>query len=354
MPGGTWLCDDDMARERMLDIERHMAPKRKLVIGIIGVSLVGSAPWVGWWWLIALVIPLGAFALADRSVHSQPRPETSLFIAWAAGEVTVAVAVSLSQGAHSPGLPWLAIPVVVLSARFSKRGVITGVIFTLLLLLGAGFSHGARPVLDAPPLLIGPAALIVAVAMLTTALRRADLEHRRNSVIDTLTGMLNRRALVSRVDELAELSRLTRDPVGVVLADVDNFKEINDSLGHGAGDSALAEVARRIRGRVRTFDLAYRVGGDEFVILLPGADVAQAAQLAEVLRAAVVEEAVWEETTVTVSLGVGASARGDVFDYDAVFAAADAALYKAKDAGRNCVRGGGTRAAEAGLTGSAA
>jgi diguanylate cyclase (GGDEF)-like protein len=354
MPGGTWLCDDDMARERMLDIERHMAPKRKLVIGVIGVSLLASAPWVGWWWLIALVIPLGAFALADRSVHSQPRPETSLFIAWAAGEVTVAVAVSLSQGPHSPGLPWLAIPVVVLSARFSKRGVITGVLLTLLLLLGAGFSHGLRPVLDEPPILIGPAALIVSVALLTTALRRADLEHRRNSLIDTLTGMLTRRALVSRVDELAELSRLTREPVGVVLADVDRFKEINDSLGHGAGDAALAEVAQRIRGRVRAFDLAYRVGGDEFVILLPGADEAQAAQLAEELRAVAEEDRVAGGATVTMSLGVAASPRGEVFDFDAVFAAADLALYEAKDAGRNCVRSGGKRAAELGLTGSAA
>ncbi len=354
MPGRTWLCDDDMARERMLDIERHMAPKRKAVMGVIAVALLVSAPWVGWWWLIALVIPLAAFAIADHSVHAQRQPEYALFIAWAAGEVTVAVAVSLSQGPHSPGLPWLAIPVVVLSARFSKRGVIVGVVLTLLLLVGACFSHGVDPVLENPPLLVGPAALIVAVAMLTTALRRADLEHRRNSLIDTLTGMLTRRALASRIDELAELSRHTRDPVGVILADVDSFKEVNDSLGHGAGDDALADVALRIRGQVRAFDLAYRVGGDEFVILLPGADAEHAAQVAEALRLAVADEPVGDDLAVTISLGVAASARGQVFDYDAVFDAADTALYDAKRAGRNCVRGGEMAAPELGLTGSAA
>jgi GGDEF domain-containing protein len=267
-----------------------------------------------------VLIPAVGFALAERQVDKLARPEYLLFAAWMGGEITIATAVGLSGGPKSPGITWLAIPVVVLSSRFSIRGVLAGVGLVLALLVTVSFAADAHAVLHDPPLLVAPAALIVAVAMLSSAIRQADLEHRRNALIDPLTGLLNRKALVSRVEELAQLSGLTREPVGLIVADLDRFKRVNDTLG--------------------AFDLAYRVGGEEFLVLLPGADAAQTRQVAEELRVAVEAEPVGDGVAVTISLGVGASERGAAFEYDAVFAAADLALYEAKHGGRNQVRGG--------------
>jgi diguanylate cyclase (GGDEF)-like protein len=340
MRGQTWLCDDDMARERMLDMERHMIPMRRATMGLVALALVACGPWVGWWTLAPVLIPAVGFALAERQVDKLARPEYLLFAAWMGGEITIATAVGLSGGPKSPGITWLAIPVVVLSSRFSIRGVLAGVGLVLALLVTVSFAADAHAVLHDPPLLVAPAALIVAVAMLSTAIRRADLEHRRNALIDPLTGLLNRKALLSRVEELAQLSGLTREPVGLIVADLDRFKRVNDTLGHAAGDAVLTDVAQRMRGKLRAFDLAYRVGGEEFLVLLPGADAAQTRQVAEELRVAVEAEPVGDGVAVTISLGVGASERGAAFEYDAVFAAADLALYEAKHGGRNQVRGG--------------
>jgi diguanylate cyclase (GGDEF)-like protein len=164
----------------------------------------------------------------------------------------------------------------------------------------------------------------------------SDLEHRNEAVIDPLTSMLNRNALATRADELSQQSALTGEPVGVVIGDLDHFKRINDSRGHTVGDAVLRDVAYVIRKRLRAFDLAYRLGGEEFLILVPGADSRQASELAETLREAVASEHVGGEQ-VTMSFGVSASERGHRFDYEAVFAKADEALYEAKRAGRDRV-----------------
>ena len=101
---------------------------------------------------------------------------------------------------------------------------------------------------------------------------RSDLEHRDEVVLDQLTGMLNRSALDRRIGELEQQSRLTGDPVAVIIGDLDRFKEVNDTRGHAVGDAVLRDVAYTIRKRLRAFDFAYRIGGEEFLILVPGAD----------------------------------------------------------------------------------
>src|SRR5947207_3268564 len=187
--------------------------------------------------------------------------------------------------------------------------------------------------------IVEPAVMVIAVAMLSTALMRSDVEHRSEAVVDPLTGMLNRNALASRVAELAQQSELSGEPVGLILADLDHFKQVNDSLGHATGDAVLRDVAYVLRKELRAFDLAYRLGGEEFLVLLPGADGHQTRELAEELREAVCAGAVGGGVEVTVSLGVSASRRGEAFDYAAVFAEADAALYEAKRSGRDRVCG---------------
>jgi diguanylate cyclase (GGDEF)-like protein len=166
---------------------------------------------------------------------------------------------------------------------------------------------------------------------------RSDIQHRSDAVIDQLTGMLNRNALSTRVAELAQQSELTGDTIGIIVGDLDRFKHVNDTLGHSTGDVVLKEVAYELRKQLRAFDLAYRLGGEEFLILLPGSNLAQSAELAEQLRAGIAAHQVTGGIAVTMSFGVGASCHGEPFDYASVFKTADAALYRAKRKGRDQV-----------------
>jgi len=337
MPGGSWLCRNDMDRDRMLDMERRIAPVRAAAMGVLALGLIACGPWLGWWTLAPLALAALGFRMVDPRLESAERPEYWLFAAWAITEIAIAVSVALSGGPRTATMAWFAIPVVTLSSRFSLRGVIAGVSFTLALLISVAFATATHAVMHDPTLLVAPLALVVAVAMLSTALMRSDLEHRSEAVIDPLTGMLNRNALSSRVAELVQQSQLSGEPIGLILADLDHFKQVNDSLGHAIGDAVLRDVAYVLRKQLRAFDLAYRLGGEEFLVLLPGADAAQTEALAEQLREAVSARSVGGGVEVTLSLGVSASERGDAFDYAVVFAEADAALYQAKRLGRDRV-----------------
>ena len=333
---GTWLFPDDVDRERMLDMDRRLQPVRRLALGVLALALIISGPWIGYWTLLPLVLAGGLFWLADKRIEGRTRPEYWIFGAWAGSQVVIAVAVAVAGGAHDPMLSWLAIPVVTLSTRFSLRGVAAGVAWTLLLMAIVAFTVYGERVTEYPPLLLAPAALVAAVAILSTALMRSDVQHRTEAVIDPLTSMLNRNALAIRADELSQQSALTGEPVGVVLGDLDCFKHVNDTHGHNAGDAVLRDVAYVMRKQLRAFDLAYRLGGEEFLILLPGADTEQAQTLAEQLRETIESSQVGGHK-ITMSFGVAASRVGEPFDYETVFSRADLALYDAKRAGRNRV-----------------
>ncbi len=220
--------------------------------------------------------------MARRSACS--RPEYLLFCAWAASELMIAIAVALTGGPSSPAMAWFAIPIVTLSARFPARGVLLGVGVTVLMMLAVAFGVDAHAVLFKPPLLIMPLALTMAVAILSTALMQSDVIHRSEAVIDPLTGMLNRNSLKDRTFELAHQSERTGQPVGLIVGDLDHFKEVNDSYGHATGDAVLQDIAYILRKQLRAFDLAYRIGGEEFLVLLPGANLEQTAVMAERLR----------------------------------------------------------------------
>jgi diguanylate cyclase (GGDEF)-like protein len=334
---GSWLIGDGIDRERMLDMDRRIAPMRRRTFAVLGAALLACGPWLGWWTIAPLAGAVVLFAVADRVTKRMRRPELGLFAAWAGAETIIAIAVALCGGPNVATLSWLAIPVVTLASRFSIRGIVAGVAIALALLLAVAFGVRSGAVLDQPPLVIAPAALIVSIAMLSTALMRSDLEFRSRSVIDPLTGMLNRSALSTRVGELRQQSELSGDPVSLVLADLDCFKALNDAHGHSAGDAVLCELGQRLRGRMRAFDLAYRIGGEEFLILMPGSELAEAVAFADQLCAAVADQELGGRR-VTLSCGVASSGAGQSFRYEEVFAAADAALYEAKRSGRNCVR----------------
>lgn len=165
-----------------------------------------------------------------------------------------------------------------------------------------------------------------------------EAELARLAGLDTLTGLHNRRFLESRT--AAELARAQRHdaPFSVVIGDLDHFKRINDDYGHNIGDQVLREVAKCIRDNLRQEDLAIRWGGEEFLILLPDLDEADALQVAEKIRRVLAETTLHgddHEISVTISLGVAEYAGEDSF-IDLV-RRADEAMYRAKKEGRNRV-----------------
>ena len=204
------------------------------------------------------------------------------------------------------------------------------------MLVGMSLGVDADAVFENPPLLFAPLALMTCVAMFQTVQMRSDVKYRAAAVIDPLTGMLNRQALAQRAAEVEQQSKITAQPVAMIVGDIDNFKQINDEDGHAVGDAVLKDVAYVLRKRLRAFDLCYRVGGEEFLVLMPGADLDNAVRLAEHLRASVAAEP-HGGRDVTMSFGAAASDPKLGFDYNAVFASADANLYSAKRAGRNGV-----------------
>jgi two-component system, cell cycle response regulator len=157
---------------------------------------------------------------------------------------------------------------------------------------------------------------------------------------DPLTGLWNRYALLEALER--EHSRAAREgtPLAVIMLDLDYFKRVNDTYGHLAGDAVLREAAGRMQAVVRSYDLVGRFGGEEFLIVLPGTSGANAAQLAERLRAALAQDPVRQELLripVTASFGVGAIGMAPGGDAQTLIRLADEALYRAKEKGRNRV-----------------
>jgi diguanylate cyclase (GGDEF)-like protein len=336
MERASWLFPDGVDRERMLELDKYLQPVRRAVFAILGVALIACGPWLGWWTLVPLGMAVVAFRVADKRMERATRPECALMASWVASELIMAASVALSGGPHVATMSWLAIPLLTLGARFSERGIVVGSALSIVLVLAVGFGVDPGAVIDNPTVVVAPIALMVSVAMFQTVLMRSDVKHRAEAVIDPLTGLLNRKALAQRAAELEQQSQITRQPVGLILADIDHFKRINDSHGHATGDAVLTDVAYNLRKALRAFDLFYRCGGEEFLVLLPGADIASTTELAEALRRSVADVPQGGHE-ITMSFGAAASAPEETFDYEAVFAAADARLYEAKHSGRNRV-----------------
>lgn len=154
---------------------------------------------------------------------------------------------------------------------------------------------------------------------------------------DPLTGLANRRCTLDWLDRLVRASQEVGEPLSALIFDIDHFKRVNDTLGHQAGDEVLRRVAEIARAQLRTEDLVGRIGGEEFVCILPGVSTTEARALAERLCKAIAESSVDNEfPRTTISVGLAACRKGDT--PEGLLARADAALYQAKEAGRNQVR----------------
>ncbi|WP_158257134.1 putative bifunctional diguanylate cyclase/phosphodiesterase [Kineococcus xinjiangensis] len=180
--------------------------------------------------------------------------------------------------------------------------------------------------------------LVVAQYRDITGLRRAEALLQEQATHDVLTGLPNRRLFLDRLD--VAMARLERHPatLAVLYCDLDHFKQVNDTLGHGVGDRLLQQVATALRGALRPADTLARFGGDEFVVLCEDLESTDAAHdLAERLRAAVPPALRIEDRDVQVGLSVGVSTTDRPAPVERVLSEADTALYAAKRAGRRRV-----------------
>ena len=170
--------------------------------------------------------------------------------------------------------------------------------------------------------------------------RHALTEAERRAKTDPLTGVLNRRSLLEQLEAVCRDARANGLPVAVLFLDLDFFKSINDSYGHAAGDACLAAIVRPIEAELRQSDIIGRYGGEEFVVVLSGADAAAAEPIAERIRlrvAGVHIEGLDARIQLTCSIGVASSNPLNVWG-EALIAQADAAVYAAKRLGRNRVQ----------------
>jgi diguanylate cyclase (GGDEF)-like protein/PAS domain S-box-containing protein len=167
----------------------------------------------------------------------------------------------------------------------------------------------------------------------------AETRLRELSLHDALTGLPNKRLLADRLNQALARAKRDRAGVGLLYMDLDGFKPVNDRLGHAAGDAVLAEVARRGRAALRDSDTFARIGGDEFVVVLPGTGRETLEQAAQRLLASLSQPIAvsGQQAAIGASIGAALSVAGEE-TAEALMAGADAAMYEAKRAGRNCIR----------------
>jgi diguanylate cyclase (GGDEF)-like protein len=217
----------------------------------------------------------------------------------------------------------------------SRREVIAISGLTFAICGGAlSLGRGAFPVADYVSMLLIGTVVVATVRVLSESLSGTVKTLRHSSLTDPLTGLLNRRGFEASLAHQYERARFDGRPITALLLDLDHFKAINDTFGHGVGDQALQRFAELLEASCRASDIVARVGGEEFAFVMPGATVEQALARAERFTATVRDDRAIDDVRMTVSVGI--AAREDGFDdWQAMLEAADEAVYAAKRDGRD-------------------
>jgi diguanylate cyclase (GGDEF)-like protein len=329
-----WFFRDDVERERLLGLTRLLLAPIACALAILIVPIALGGSHYGWGMIVPISAGILGFLWAAWSLDRVQHPEWALAGAWAFSIVMIQVSFAVADGPREYLYSMSLMSTLLLAMVFGRRFVIAGTAATVAAMVASALLFDHAEVSMTPPYLFVACGLIVAMALLGVVARDADVLSRETAVIDPLTQVLNRIALRARLSELEAQSRVRPQAVAMIVADIDNFKATNDVHGHAFGDGVLTDVATRMRAALDSTATLYRLGGEEFVVLIPAADSAIGVVVAERLRVAV-SDGLEEKVGITISCGVSASTLPAVFDHDAVFEAADAALYAAKRAGRN-------------------
>jgi diguanylate cyclase (GGDEF)-like protein len=289
--------------------------------------------------LVAAVIGLGfgVYAVVQLRIPRLARPELWLVASFLVAETAIAAGVVLADRVQDGGLILLLWPMVGITARLPTHAAAFNGIWVIGLVIGAWLIGDGAAVADDPVPLIVSVGIGMTIVLLVATLRNSDTANHAAAISDQLTGVRNRVALDERIRELEVVAGPLREPVAIAVVDIDHFKRVNDEYGHAAGDDVLRGVARTLQSQLRLGDELYRLGGEEFVALLPATHGDEARHVAERLAAAVRRRPTAGHT-VTVSVGVAARPADEAFSWRSAFRLADAALYEAKEAGRDRVR----------------
>jgi diguanylate cyclase (GGDEF)-like protein len=183
--------------------------------------------------------------------------------------------------------------------------------------------------------------MILSLGLVIMTKERSDERNRVLAMQDELTGLTNRRSILDALDQQLAMAQRNGQPLSLLMLDLDHFKRVNDSHGHPAGDEVLRRVSGGIRSRLRTQDIVGRYGGEEFLAILPGTTVDGAVQLAEDLRQSIAAERIdignGRTISITLSIGVCGGIPAPAQHCEELIAAADQALYRAKENGRDRV-----------------
>jgi diguanylate cyclase (GGDEF)-like protein len=330
---GSWLCPTVADRARMLEAGTLVRDTRVWVSLLVAAATAASGPWLGWWPSLFGVLAALQVATLDRRITRSARPERYVAASFAWTAVFSAAGAATSGGPRSPLLFFVALPAILMANRFRRPVVVAGALLTLAILLAGSVAVDPAGFADDPSLVFVACALVVGVVVFTLSLSDTEMALRADARFDHLTGLFNRASLKPRFDELRGQAHATDGAIALIVYDLDRFKSVNDDLGHDRGDAVLRDTAQLLRRHLRAFDLVYRLGGEEFAVVLPGVGIAEAVEIAQRQRESI-EEARPGGVAITISGGV-ASARGTAVAWETLFHRADAALLRAKREGRN-------------------
>ena len=338
--------EGQLATERFRESRRSIARQLALAAGASCCVFVAAVPTYGWLPLVLGLFPLmGIVGALTEQPHHGTGPYIVGHLSWF---LALGIIGARCGGAHSPLLPLVLPSALGLYSRLTPKLAIRFSVVAWGLTVGPVLIHDWAGFRQAPLLLLTCTAGLVGLGATAFTMSATEIEQREQATIDPLTGLLNRRGLGDRLVEIRDQALVLKDdtPLALIACDIDYFKRINDGYGHGRGDDVLRDIADILRKGLRRFELVYRTGGEEFLIVLPGYDAERAAAVADTMRVAI-EQGRPAGLGVTMSFGVAADRAAEV-DLDALLDHADKALYRAKESGRNRVVTAGAGPVDAG------
>jgi diguanylate cyclase (GGDEF)-like protein len=326
--GMLLVATRDHAPEWLTTVFANLFTLGGLMLNAEGLRRYAGGHWPWWsrpYFLFLILLPLSAwFTFVEPDVRVRLLGFTACAALTLGG-----IAIALNASPSGRRLRFVVLAFGVFAAWMGGRWVLTFLQAPMPSFMSAGGVHA----LTLLTYLVF--VLVKDFGILQDSVRRSLDEVALQARTDPLTGLLNRRALTELAQRAMAHAVRHGSPLALVLIDIDHFKQINDTHGHAAGDAVLVGLARLLNGNLRAGDACARLGGEEFLLLLPGTSQAQAVQVAEKLRLLMANEA--EGAGIRWSSSFGVCSWDGNSDFDRLLQRADEALYRAKAGGRNRV-----------------